>query len=181
MLSDKEIFDQINLITGLNDEAVVAADRAALFLGTSSKTLARYRQNGNGPVFIQYPNEDTKARNQKVNYEMGELRKWRSKHRITPSKNAAARRGLEYMSLHNLVRTLHPIWIDQDNRVVEHALNTTVNTFKENFNNPFLVIEWHYYHKVLELPWASAETRIKYARPYCHFLKNLQQDIKCEC
>ncbi|END26288.1 hypothetical protein ECP030529313_5102, partial [Escherichia coli p0305293.13] len=43
------------------DDTTLGVDLAALYLGISVKTLARYRQNGDGPNYIQYQSEDSKA------------------------------------------------------------------------------------------------------------------------
>ena len=47
--------DVINAIANMADDATISAGVAAIFLGISEKTLARLRQNGDGPVYISVP------------------------------------------------------------------------------------------------------------------------------
>ena len=100
-----DIIHIINQIVKLPDDAVVDAGLAALYLGSSEKSLARYRQHGEGPPYIQYPEAKSKARNQKVNYEMGDLRKWRAKNKITSTMDAAVRRGMAFTRVNDLLAT----------------------------------------------------------------------------
>ena len=68
--------EAINAIAIMASDATRSAGLAAIFLGISEKTLARHRQNGDGPVYIQYPSSGSTSRNQKVNYKMRDLREW---------------------------------------------------------------------------------------------------------
>ena len=40
------------LFGSMPDDATLSAEVSALYLGVSVKTLARYRQTGNGPAYI---------------------------------------------------------------------------------------------------------------------------------
>ncbi|MGP4883791.1 hypothetical protein ACTXQV_72280, partial [Klebsiella pneumoniae] len=59
----------------------------------------RYRQNGGGPQYIQYQTEDSKARNQRVNYLLKDLRSWRDNHKVSNTMHAAQFRGLAFNCL----------------------------------------------------------------------------------
>ena len=87
----------------LSDEAVVRSDFAAIFLGISKKTLARLRQNGDGPPYVQVAGEGSDARNQIVNYVMGKLRAYRASKEVSSSMNAAEVRGLTFSTLEDLL------------------------------------------------------------------------------
>ena len=72
----------------MQDDATIGVDLAALYLGVSVKSLARYRQKGDGPPYVQYYSSGSKARNQQVNYLLGDLRAWRNDHRVKSSVQA---------------------------------------------------------------------------------------------
>lgn len=67
----RELSEVWKLFGDMPDDTVLNVELTALYLGISVKTLARYRQNGGGPEYIQYQAEDSKARNQRVNYLLG--------------------------------------------------------------------------------------------------------------
>jgi len=94
---------------GFPDEAVVRADLAAIYLGISKKTLARLRQEGGGPPFIQNIEEGSTARNQIVNYPMGKLRGYRASKEVTSTMNAAQMRGLAFSTMEDLLEE-QPYW-----------------------------------------------------------------------
>lgn len=58
----REYAEVWRLFGSMPDDATLSAEVSALYLGVSVKTLARYRQTGNGPAYIQYQAEDSKAR-----------------------------------------------------------------------------------------------------------------------
>lgn len=70
----RELSEVWKLFGDMPDDTTLSVDLAALYLGISAKSLARYRQNGGGPQYIQYQTEDSKARNQRVNYLLKDLR-----------------------------------------------------------------------------------------------------------
>ncbi len=70
----RELSEVWSLFSDMPDDTTLNVDLAALYLGISVKSLARYRQNGGGPHYIQYRAEDSKARNQRVNYLLRDLR-----------------------------------------------------------------------------------------------------------
>lgn len=95
----RDLSEVWKLFGGMPDETTLNAELTALFLGISIKTLARYRQNGGGPPYVQYQSEDSKARNQRVLYVLGDLRVWRDIHKVTSSMHGAQVRGLVFTSL----------------------------------------------------------------------------------
>ncbi|EBK9602697.1 hypothetical protein I7V28_07900 [Lelliottia amnigena] len=103
----REYSEVWKLFGQMPDSATVNSELASVFLGISIKTLARYRQNGGGPPYIQYQAEDTKARNQRVLYVLGDLRVWRDIHKVSSSMHGAQVRGLAFTSLTDFIEE-HP-------------------------------------------------------------------------
>ncbi|EEP1025764.1 hypothetical protein HAY27_004789, partial [Salmonella enterica] len=95
----RDLSEVWQLFGNMPDDTTLNVDLAALYLGISVKTLARYRQNGGGPEYIQYQSEDSKARNQRVNYLLKDLKVWRDAHKVKNSMEAAQVRGLAFNSL----------------------------------------------------------------------------------
>lgn len=80
---------------GLSGEAVIPAEMAAVYLGVSEKTLARMRCSGDGPPYIQHrTNSKTKARNQKISYQLSDVREYRLSQKVRNTLQAAKVRGL---------------------------------------------------------------------------------------
>lgn len=48
----REYAEVWRLFGSMPDDATLSAEVSALYLGVSVKTLARYRQTGNGPAYI---------------------------------------------------------------------------------------------------------------------------------
>ncbi|WP_168421873.1 hypothetical protein, partial [Erwinia amylovora] len=107
----REMSEVWSLFGDMPDDAAIGVDLAALYLGVSVKTLARYRQNGDGPPYVQYQSSESKARNQRVNYLLGDLRVWRNNHRVSGTTQAAQVRGLTFTSLKDFVEP-QPFWVD---------------------------------------------------------------------
>ncbi len=103
----------------LPDSAVVDPSRAAILLGTSERTLARYRglsseDGGMGPPYIKMPGDLTssgKASNRKVTYKVGDLRQWRDGFRVTNTLADLARRSTHLMNFDDVYRQI-PFWYD---------------------------------------------------------------------
>lgn len=95
--------EAINAIAIMASDATRSAGLAAIFLGISEKTLARHCQNGDGPVYIQYPSSGSTSRNQKVNYKMRDLREWQNRHLVKSTMDAGVLRGLAFMRVNDLV------------------------------------------------------------------------------
>lgn len=112
----RELSEVWKLFGDLPDDSVLNVDLAAVYLGVSVKTLARYRQNGGGPEYIQYQAEDSKARNQRINYLLGDLRIWRNNHKVKNSMQAAQVRGLAFTSLTDFIEE-HPFIVK--NKIIQ--------------------------------------------------------------
>ena len=63
----RELSEVWRLFSDMPDDATLNVELASLYLGISVKSLARYRQNGGGPQYIQYQSEDSIARNDRIN------------------------------------------------------------------------------------------------------------------
>lgn len=112
----RELSEVWKLFGDLPDDSVLNVDLAAVYLVVSVKTLARYRQNGGGPEYIQYQAEDSKARNQRINYLLGDLRIWRNNHKVKNSMQAAQVRGLAFTSLSDFTEE-HPFIVK--NKIIQ--------------------------------------------------------------
>lgn len=112
----RELSEVWKLFGDLPDDSVLNVDLAAVYLGVSVKTLARYRQNGGWPEYIQYQAEDSKARNQRINYLLGDLRIWRNNHKVKNSMQAAQVRGLAFTSLSDFTEE-HPFIVK--NKIIQ--------------------------------------------------------------
>lgn len=156
----RELHEVWQLFGNMPDETTLSAEHSALYLGVSIKTLARYRQNGNGPAYIQYQSEDSKARNQRVNYLLGDLRVWRNSHKVSSTMEAAQIRGLAFTSLNDLVKP-EPFWTI-DNKIYSHVLTVSNELFKELLNTPRAKIIWISVGDVLFKDWHSAGERQKW-------------------
>ena len=97
ILTNSEVVEIMNRVCGLDDDAIISAPLAAIYLGVSEKTLARLRQQGDGPPYIQYPGDGSRARNQKINYRKGTLKSWRDAHEVGSTLQAATVRGIARM------------------------------------------------------------------------------------
>ena len=97
ILTNSEVVEIMNRVCGLDDDAIISAPLAALYLGVSEKTLARLRQQGDGPPYIQYPEGGSRARNQKIFYRKGALKAWRDTHEVRSTLQAASIRGMARM------------------------------------------------------------------------------------
>lgn len=114
----REYSEVWKLFGEMPDSATVNSELASVFLGISIKTLARYRQNGGGPPYIQYQAEDTKARNQRVLYVLGDLRAWRDIHKVSSSMHGAQVRGLVFTSLNDFIEE-HPFIVR--NKIIQKS------------------------------------------------------------
>ncbi|AOV13774.1 hypothetical protein FMK67_07020 [Klebsiella michiganensis] len=153
----REYAEVWHLFGNMPDDATLSAEVSALYLGVSVKTLARYRQNGNGPAYIQYQAEDSKARNQRVNYLLGDLRAWRDSHKVSSTMEAAQVRGLAFTCLNDFTKP-EPFW-SIDNKIYSHALTISDEIFKELLNTTRAEVIWISVEKVLSEDWHSARER----------------------
>lgn len=165
------------LFSDMPEEATLNTELAALYLGISMKTLARYRQNGEGPPYIQYHSEDSKARNQKVNYVLGDLRVWRDKHKINNTMHAAQVRGLTFSTLSDFCEP-HPFWIISDakhseNKILAHALTVQDVDFRKYLLDPNASVIWHSVEEALLKEWYNKYERGTWNSLFAFVLKNI--------
>ncbi|EGL0892626.1 TPA: hypothetical protein JZG45_003239 [Escherichia coli] len=177
----RELSEVWKLFGDMPDDTVLNVELTALYLGISAKTLARYRQNGGGPEYIQYQAEDSKARNQRVNYLLGDLRVWRNSHKVKNSMEAAQVRGLAFNSLSDFTIP-HPFWhIDKDinsnnrNKILSHVLITPEDKFKIYLAEKHVNIIWMSIEEALLLEWTDLNERQVFNDLFVNFLSNLIQ------
>lgn len=149
------------LFGGMPDDATLSAEISALYLGVSVKTLARYRQKGNGPAYIQYQAEDSNARNQRVSYLLSDLRIWRNSHKVSSTMGAAQVRGLTFTSLGDFIEP-EPFWTI-DNKIYSHALTVSDEIFMELLNTTREEVIWISVEKVLFEDWHSTRERQRWS------------------
>lgn len=173
----RELTEVWKLFGDMPDDTTLSVDLAALYLGISVKTLARYRQSGGGPHYIQYQAEDSKARNQRVNYLLKDLRSWRDSHRVSSTMHAAQVRGLAFNSLMDLCEP-QPFWnikiLPENNwRLVSHALTIYEEDFKNLLLEPNADIVWLSIEEALFQVWQTADERQKWNDIFKEFLNEI--------
>lgn len=171
LLTLQEAFECINQLANLPDDAVIEASMAALYLGISSKTLARYRQNGGGPSYHQYPAPGSTARNQKINYTLADLRSWRNQFKVDSTMDAAVRRGLAFGRVGDLIYQ-QPFWVN-GNIITSHALEMDSNEFVTHLLNTENHIQWITWQKVFSPTWLISENVETHRDAYIKLLTNL--------
>lgn len=168
----REMSEVWNLFGDMPDDATVGVDLAALYLGVSVKTLARYRQNGDGPPYVQYQSSDSKARNQRVNYLLGDLRAWRNSHRVKSTMQAAQVRGLTFTMLSDLTCP-QPFWKAVSKGLIDHALRVTDEAFKIYLKNHNFELIWISAEQALLEDWINSEERNSWHSAYIDILNEV--------
>jgi len=168
----REMSEVWSLFGDMPDDATVGVDLAALYLGVSVKTLARYRQNGDGPPYVQYQSSDSKARNQRVNYLLGDLRAWRNGHRVKSTMQAAQVRGLTFTMLSDLTCP-QPFWKAGSKGLIEHALRVTDEAFKIYLKNHNFELIWISVEQALLEDWINSEERNNWHSAYIEILNEM--------
>ncbi|HBR2028948.1 hypothetical protein AB6N03_18080 [Klebsiella quasipneumoniae] len=182
----RELSEVWKLFSDMPDDTTLSVDLAALYLGISVKTLARYRQNGDGPTYIQYQSEDSKARNQRVNYLLGDLRSWRDIHKVKSTMHAAQIRGLTFSTLNDFIKP-QPFWcIFDKNRsrneieVVSHALTISDNDFMDTLLNPNIDVVWISVEKVIFHKWKDKNEWMIWYEMFTSTINNISLAAKAE-
>ncbi|EIV6645983.1 TPA: hypothetical protein MDY81_004351 [Klebsiella aerogenes] len=160
----RDLSEVWKLFSEIPDDATLSVDLAALYLGISVKSLARYRQNGGGPHYIQYQAEDSKARNQRVNYLLRDLRSWRDSHRVSSTMHAAQVRGLAFTSLSDFTEP-QPFWqitIGSTSKIISHALTTPDDIFRQLLEEPNKKVIWTSIEEALFMDWINVDERKKW-------------------
>ncbi len=174
----RDLSEVWQLFGNMPDDTTLNVDLAALYLGISVKTLARYRQNGGGPEYIQYQSEDSKARNQRVNYLLKDLKVWRDAHKVKNSMEAAQVRGLAFNSLIDFTIE-QPFWridnelnSDNQNKILSHVLRTPEERFKIYLAEKHIKIVWISVEKALLLDWTDLTERQVFHDSFVNLLDN---------
>lgn len=161
----RDLSEVWQLFGNMPDDTALNVELTALYLGISVKTLARYRQNGDGPPYIQYQAGNSKARNQRVNYLLGDLRVWRDGYKVVSTMQAAQVRGLAFNSLIDFTIP-QPFWhidneLDSDNKnkILSHALRTPEERFKIYLAEKHIKIAWISVEEALLLDWTDLTER----------------------
>lgn len=177
----RDLSEVWKLFGDMPDDTTLNVDLAALYLGISVKTLARYRQNGGGPEYIQYQSEDSKARNQRVNYLLKDLKVWRDAHKVKNSMEAAQVRGLAFNSLIDFTLP-QPFWhidnsaeLQNRNKILSHALRTPEERFKLYLKEERVKITWTSIEEALSWEWADLNERQVFNNTFVELLSNLIQ------
>lgn len=162
-----------SLFSDMPDDATIGVDLAALYLGVSVKTLARYRQNGDGPPYVQYQSPESKARNQRVNYLLGDLRAWRNNHRVSSTMQAAQVRGLAFTTLSDFTCS-QPFWsISKGSVIIGHALRVTDDAFRSYIRDSDYLLIWLSVEEVLLKDWVWANEREIWHSNFVEYLKKI--------
>lgn len=175
----RELSEVWKLFGDMPDDTTLNAELAAIYLGVSPKTLARYRQNGGGPEYIQYQEENSKARNQRINYLLKDLKFWRDAHKVKNSMEAAQVRGLAFNSLIDFTIE-QPFWhIDNSaelhnrNKILSHALRTPEERFKLYLKEEHINVIWISIEKALTYDWIDVNERQVFNDSFVNFLSEL--------
>lgn len=172
----RDLSEVWKLFGGMPDDTTLNVELTALYLGMSVKTLARYRQNGEGPPYIQYQTGNSKARNQRVNYLLGDLRIWRNGYKVESTMQAAQVRGLAFTSLSDFTK-LEPFWTI-DNKIYSHALTVSDEAFRELLKATRSKVIWISVEKVLFEDWHSARERQIWNDLFVGLLRELMQECQ---
>lgn len=176
---------------GLSGEATIPPELAAAYLGISKKSLARLRQNGEGPPYIQVRAEsETTARNQKVNYILEDLSIYRTSQKVGSTMEAAQLRGMTFATLSDLLEE-QPFWIQTIHAeskggmgretvsksrevIVGHVLTVSDPEFAKLLRDPDAEVKWMSLDDAMSLSWADEEARAPFHAAY---VEVLQQSI----
>lgn len=177
----RELSEVWKLFGDMPDDTTLNVELTALYLGISVKTLARYRQNGDGPPYIQYPTGNSKARNQRVNYLLGDLRIWRNGYKVVSTMKAAQVRGLAFNSLIDFTIP-QPFWqinnsgeLQNRNKILSHALRTPDERFKLYLKEERVHIVWVSIEEALSWDWTDLNERQVFNDSFVELLNNLIQ------
>lgn len=161
----RDLSEVWQLFGNMPDDTALNVELTALYLGISVKSLARYRQNGEGPPYIQYQAGNSKARNQRVNYLLGDLRIWRDGYKVVSTMQAAQVRGLAFNSLIDFTIP-QPFWridnsaeLQNRNKILSHALRTPEERFKIYLAEKHIKIVWISVEEALLLDWTDLTER----------------------
>lgn len=158
MIDRLEAVKIMDVVARLPDDAAIDAGMTAIYLNMSEKSLLRLRQSGDGPPYIQCPSGDTTARNQKVQYMMGDIRSWRESKKVSSTLEAAQVRGLAFQTLMDV----EPFFM-RDGRVISHALELPQDKFIANLDEDVL---WVSVYEAMQQPWVDMQVMMLFVARY---------------
>lgn len=142
------------------DATPVDSELAAVYLCTSSATLKRMRSEGTGPKYQQpQTTSGTTARNQKIVYLMGELKRWLQEQTTASTMNAAELRGTMFATLQSL-GTPEPFWTGEHkgvDAIFGHVLATPLTP--ELMSGKVAHIEWIDWPEAMRRGWSNRAQR----------------------
>lgn len=144
----------------MHDATPVDSELAAVYLCVSSATLKRMRSEGTGPKYQQPQTiAGTTARNQKIVYLMGELKRWLSEQTTASTMNAAELRGTMFATLQSL-GTPEPFWAGEHkgvDAILGHVLATPLTP--ELMSGEVAHIEWIDWPEAMRRGWSNGAQR----------------------
>ncbi len=153
------------------DATPVDSELAAVYLCVSSATLKRMRSEGTGPKYQQPQTiSGTTARNQKIVYLMGELKRWLAEQTTASTMNAAELRGTMFATLQSL-GIPEPFWIGQHKgmeAILGHVLATPLTV--ELKSGKTAHIEWIVWPEALRMGWSNGVQRKVFEERYIKLL-----------
>lgn len=191
LLEKKKIWDVLDTFP---DTAVVHEEMAAVYLDVHPKTLYRLRckpdtgDADSGIPYIQHrTTAGTTARNQKVSYEMGDLRRYRASQKVKNTMDAAALRGMAFGTLSDMLDE-HPFWVKtlhSESRggmgretvirstevIVGHLQSVPEAMLKDLVENPDIEIQFLSLVEALQCPWIDGESRLPFHSAYVQLLQ----------
>ena len=147
----REYAEVWRLFGSMPDDATLSAEVSALYLG---------------------------ARNQRVNYLLGDLRTWRDHHKVNSTMEAAQIRGLAFASLTDFTKP-EPFWTI-DNKIYSHALTVSDEVFKELLNTSRAEVIWISLEKVLFENWHTSRERQKWNDVFVRVLSGMIKSCEVE-
>ena len=153
------------------DATPIDSELAAVYLCTSSATLKRMRSEGTGPKYQQPQTiSGTTARNQKIVYLMGELKRWLAEQTTASTMNAAELRGTMFATLQSL-GTPEPFWAGEHKGVdviFGHVLATPLTP--ELMSGEAAHIEWIDWPEAMRRGWFNGVQRAVFEDRYTKLL-----------
>lgn len=177
VLSQTDILNTIDRVCELHDDVPISSELAALYLGITHKTLSRLRQNGDGPPYLQYPASGSKARNQRVNYVMGDLRNYRNKNRVKSTMEAAVLRGMALTTTSSL-SIEQPFYVEINRKgqgiIVNHVLALYGDDLSDYIDFPQYHVVWMNWNVALNSPtWKDSDSELSFREKYKKLLGNI--------
>lgn len=169
-----EALDVMDRVARLHDDATVEPALAALYLGCSEKTLEKMR-NGTGPEHIKAPAmKGSLARNQSVSYKMGVLRDWQRKNTVSSTMEAAARQGLAFASLRDLLDDQPFFMREFDGRMtlLGHALYLGRERLMATLEDERNAVVWLPWNEAMTMIWIDGDMRKVFHQEYVALLRD---------